>query len=418
MIYPSITAGARYTDYPGFDNKSLQAAVDAVAGGGEVSLSAGTYMMRDSLRLHSGVTIRGQGGKTVLFKAPSAESGTVGYMGVGHFEVNVKNPELFSPGVGVHIKDDNAGGFYSTVATVLAVEGSRLILSRALCSDINQNAGGKVVGVYPVIEGYGIADAGVSDLVVDGNRENNAYINGCRGGGIFLVQSDRVAVREVTVRNFNGDGISFQHGVGCIIEGNTCENNAGSGLHPGGGSVAPLLRGNKCLNNDGDGIFYCLRVTYSTCESNICMGNGGSGISVGHRDNNLFIIGNSFENNRKAGVYYRPDAYGDTGVSVIFESNNIRGNLGGEYNSQVYFGSAAKNVFFFGNTISANPGQSAVACGIEPESLYMDANNIDGGVAASPGLYYARPENPPRAGRDYAKPEHARHLGRPGRTPF
>lgn len=419
MIYPFVTAGAANTDFPGFDNTALQAAVDAVAGGGEVRLSAGVYEMYDSLRMRSGVTARGQGEKTVLFKTPSVESDVIRYMGVGHFEVAVKSPELFKPGMGVHIYDSYAGGFYSTVATVVSIEGSYLNLSRALCSDISHQNGGKVVSVFPVIEGYQIADAAVLDLVIDGNRQNNAYINGCRGAGVFLVQSDRVVMRNLTVRRFNGDALSFQHGVGCIAENNICEKNSGSGLHPGGGSVAPLLRGNKCRNNDGDGIFYCLRVTYSTCENNICSDNGGNGISIGHRDNNLLIRGNTFENNRRAGAYYRPDDTADTGVSVIFENNIIRGNSGGDLGSQVRFDNAAKNVCFFGNTIAAPPGRNAVSGRDEPESLYLDGNNIEGGIAfCGNGLRYGRPEVLPEAGCDSAKPEHARHLGRPGRTAF
>jgi hypothetical protein len=419
MIYPFVTAGDKNTDFPGFDNTALQAAVDSVAGGGEVVLSAGVYEMSDALRMRSGVLLRGQGEQTVLFKTPSVESDVIRYMGVGHFEVAVKNPERFKPGMGVHIYDSHAGGFYSTVATIISIEGNCLNLSRALCSDISHKSGGKAVSVFPIIEGYGIADACVSELVIDGNRKNNAYINGCRGAGVFLVQSDRVTMRALTVRNFNGDALSFQHGVGCIAQNNICENNSGSGLHPGGGSVAPLLTGNKCINNDGDGIFYCLRVTYSTCENNICANNGRNGISIGHRDNNLHIRGNTFENNRETGVYYRSDDTGDTGVSVIFENNIIRGNSGGDSGSQVNFGTAAQNVCFFGNTIEAQPGQNAVSGRGEPVSLYFDGNDIDGNVALrGDGLQYKRPEVLPKAGCEAAKPEHARHLGRPGRTAF
>ena len=420
MIYPFVTTGAEGTDFPGFNNTALQSAVDAVASGGEVRLSAGTYEMYDSLRLRSGVTVRGQGEKTILFKPPSIESNVSRYMGVGHFEVAVTNPERFNPGMGVYIYDNHAGGFYSTVATIVSIDGIYLNLSRALCSDIHYNGGGKVVSVFPIVEGYGISDAGITDLVIDGNRQNNAYINGCRGAGVFLVQSDRVVMRNLTVRNFNGDALSFQHGMGCIAENNICEGNSGSGLHPGGGSVAPLLRGNKCIYNDGDGIFYCLRVTYSTCENNICTGNGRNGISIGHRDNNLLIRGNSFENNRETGVYYRPDSTGDTGVSVIFENNTIRGNSGGEHGTQIRFDrTAAQNVCFFGNTIIAQSGQHAISGSDEPESLYLDGNNIEGNIEFSGnGVHYERPAVLPEAGCDLAKPEHARHLGRPDRIAF
>ena len=416
MIYPFVTAGDKSTDFPGFDSANLQKAVDSVSGGGEVRLSAGIYQMHDALRLRSGVTVRGKGEETILFKPPSVESDVIRYMGVGHFEVAVKNPERFKPGMGVYISDNSSGGFYSTVATVVSIDGNYLNLSRALCSDIHHKNGGKVITVFPIVEGYGISDAMICDLIIDGNRQNNAYINGCRGGGVFLVQSDRVVMRNLTVRNFNGDALSFQHGVGCIAENNICENNSGSGLHPGGGSVAPLLRGNKCLNNDGDGIFYCLRVTYSTCENNICSGNGRDGISIGHRDNNLLIRNNTFENNLGTGVYYRPDGTIDTGVSVIFENNIIRENSGREFKSQIYFDSAAKNVCFFKNTIA---GQNAISGSQDPESLYFDDNYINGDVLLnSGGVKYKRPEILPEAGCDFAKPEHTKHLGRPDRIPF
>ena len=420
MIYPSVTAGEAGSDYPGFTNESLQAAVDAVAGGGEVVLSEGVYTMKDALRLRSGVTVRGLGDKTVLKKTPSAGSDTIGYMGIGHFEVKVKNPELFEPGSGVYIYDNHAGGFYSTVATVISVDGNRLLISRALCGDINASVGGRVESVYPIIEGYGIADARISDLTIDGNRFENHNMNGCRGAGVMLIQSDRVIMRRLTVKNFNGDALSFQHGVGCVAEDNLLENNAGSGLHPGGGSVAPALRGNRCINNDGDGIFYCLRVTYSDCENNICSGNKRNGISIGHRDNNLLIKNNIFESNGQAGIFYRPDNAGDTGVSVIFENNTVRDNFGREYDAQVYFGSAAKDVCFFNNKIVSRGGRPAFKSAAGAVSVWFDGNEVTGetDIAPSSGVFYKRPDVLPSAGCVLAKPEHALHLGRPGRVPF
>ena len=48
------------------------------------------------------------------------------------------------------------------------------------------------------------------DIIVDGNRAENAYIDGCRGGAIYLYEVRDAIIRNCTARNYNGDGISFQ----------------------------------------------------------------------------------------------------------------------------------------------------------------------------------------------------------------
>ena len=71
-----IRVGCDTGDLRGNDNRSLQAAVDFVAGlgGGVVEIGPGEYLMRDSLHLRPNVTVRGTSQSTVLRKAPSAAS--------------------------------------------------------------------------------------------------------------------------------------------------------------------------------------------------------------------------------------------------------------------------------------------------------------------------------------------------------
>src|SRR5207249_8412263 len=73
---PRITVGLRDADIVGADNQALQAAVDYIAGlgGGVVEIGEGEYRMQDSLHLRSFVTVRGTRGKTILRKAPAAQS--------------------------------------------------------------------------------------------------------------------------------------------------------------------------------------------------------------------------------------------------------------------------------------------------------------------------------------------------------
>jgi len=58
-----VTVGISDADIVGDDHRALQAAVDYVGnlGGGLVVIGPGEYVMRDSLHLRSGVTLRGAG---------------------------------------------------------------------------------------------------------------------------------------------------------------------------------------------------------------------------------------------------------------------------------------------------------------------------------------------------------------------
>src|SRR5690348_9295566 len=96
-------------------NATIQAAVDraAAAGGGTVTVPAGTYLMHDALHLRSGVRVVGEG-SPVLKKVPSVRSRIPDFLGYGHYEFTVDEPEKFRVGMGVHLLDKNAGGFYTT----------------------------------------------------------------------------------------------------------------------------------------------------------------------------------------------------------------------------------------------------------------------------------------------------------------
>ncbi len=64
--------------------------------------------------------------------------------------------------------------------------------------------------VFPVVSGYNIHRAKIESLVVNGNKDFNVHLNGCRGGGIFLYRAFGTVVSDCMVLNYNGDGISFQ----------------------------------------------------------------------------------------------------------------------------------------------------------------------------------------------------------------
>jgi polygalacturonase len=117
---PTITVGRSDSDLNGSDNRALQAAVGYIAGlgGGVVEVGEGEFLMRDSLRLRSHVTVRGRRGKTVLRKADGISCPLAIDGDYGEQQITVADPKGFEVGSGVAVWDDNAGGFHTTLARI------------------------------------------------------------------------------------------------------------------------------------------------------------------------------------------------------------------------------------------------------------------------------------------------------------
>ncbi len=281
---PLIRVGIQDGDLRGSDHRALQAAVDfmGLLGGGTVEVGEGVYRMRDSLHLRSNVTVRGQGIKTVLLKEPCAASPLALDGDYGEEQVTVVNAEGFAVGDGVAIWDKDAGGFHTTVARIIGKSGKTFAISRPLNADCMVHRGAQVATVFPVISGYNIEGAVVESLTIEGSREQNVHLNGCRGAGIFLYRGFGTVIRNCIVRNFNGDGISFQQSNDVRLESCISENNASLGLHPGSGSQRPAVRNCTARGNGRDGLFLCWRVRHGLFENNQLIANGQFGISIGH----------------------------------------------------------------------------------------------------------------------------------------
>src|SRR5204863_5396413 len=206
-----ITVGLRDADIVGSDNRALQAAVDYIAGlgGGTVEIGAGEFVMHDSLHLRSFVTVRGVKGKTILRKAKAASSPLALDGDYGEEQITLTNPEGFQVGDGVAIWDSQSGGFHTTVARITGRNGNTFSIGLPLNADCMVANKAQAATVFPVVSGYNLEGARVEDLIVDGNKEENVYLDGCRGGGIFLYRGFGTVIENCVVRNYHGDGISF-----------------------------------------------------------------------------------------------------------------------------------------------------------------------------------------------------------------
>jgi hypothetical protein len=396
-----VRVGISNGDVRGSDNLALQEAVDRVVerGGGTVRIGPGEYVLRNSLFLRSGVRIEGSGPETVLRKAPMKESALADCAAFGMMDLAVEEPDGFGVGDGVYVGDPKGVmGFHGTVATIIWKEGNRLgvgadNMKGAFLGMMADYAPPKhtVRTLFPVISGTAIRKASISNLTIEGNAAENGYLDGCRGGGIFLLRADDVAIRNVTVRDYNGEGISFQQCRRTMVEDCVSEKNRGNGLHPGSGSVGAVMRRVKCHQNGQDGVFYCLRVTWSLLEDCEIAENGRHGISIGGRDSDNLIRRCRILGNASHGIYFRENSPFGMGHRNRIEGCTIVGNCRERDRGQVRIDAPVRDIQIVDCTLGG-PGKSDEDAGIyitaDGCSLALSGNAIAAGreVAIGEGV--------------------------------
>ncbi|MCZ6633396.1 MAG: right-handed parallel beta-helix repeat-containing protein [bacterium] len=323
-----ITVGPQNADINGSDHRALQAAVDYIAGlgGGEVEILPGTYTMYNSLHLHSHITVRGHGEKTVLLKADAAESALALDGDFGEEQITLADPTGFQPGYGVTITDDKSGGFHTAVGTLLWAKGNTFGLNVPMGADYMVHHHARATTTFPVISGYHLENVCIQNLSVVGNKENNPHMNGCRGAGIFLYRGHQTQIRDCRVENYHGDGISFQQSQHVTVENCTCTGNTHLGLHPGSGSQHPTIRNCTSTQNGRIGLFLCWRVKHGVFEHNNLLHNGETGISIGHKDTDNFFRNNRANSNAREGILFRNESEPMAGHRNHFENNEILDN--------------------------------------------------------------------------------------------
>ena len=384
----TISVGRAEADLIGTDNRALQAAVDYVAGlgGGTVRIGAGEFVMYDSLHLRSHVTVRGVRGKTILLKAKAAVSPLAMDGDFGEEQVTVVNPDGFETGYGITVWDEQSGGFHTTVGRITGKNGNTFSFNMPLNADCMVANKAMAATVFPVISGYNLEGARVEDLVIDGNKEQNVALNGCRGGGIFLYRGFGTLIRGCTVKNFNGDGISFQQSNDVLVEDCVSENNAGLGMHPGSGSQRPIVRSCIARNNGEDGLFLCWRVRHGLFEKNLLENNGRYGISIGHKDTDNLIADNEVRGNKEDGVFFRNETLGMAGHRNRLERNVIENNGAGSNAAGIRVRGETRDLVFRENIIRdtrpAATRQQLVGIRIEEGvgSVTLEGNQIDAGT--------------------------------------
>lgn len=378
----SITVGPANAEIVGSSEKAIQAAVDYVArfGGGTVKILPGTYRLRNAIYLQSKVRLLGSGAETVLVKEASVTTTLAADSDWFDQEITLTDAKGFEIGDGICLRTKNGGaGNAETVKrTLVARTGNRFKLDEGLRKNFWRFGETTVSTLFPILSGEKVDDLVIENLVLDGNRARNDNLDGNYAGCIFMQECNRVTIRGVTARNYNGDGISWQICHDVLVENCVSEGHAGLGLHPGSGSQRTVMRGNRIIGNS-IGIFFCWGVRDGIAEKNHVEGND-TGISIGHHDTDNVVRGNEVIGSKKVGLLFRPERGKDfTGNRNRIESNRLVDN-GPVAGFAVDVQGGTETIVFAGNEITETRGGSrtAIRIGTETRDIKLQDNRIQG----------------------------------------
>lgn len=374
----SVTVGGEQADIRGYTDKAIQLAVDALThrGGGTVKLLPGVFEIDAPIRLASHITLAGSGKATLLRKTDGVQSRLAIDPGYGQLWVDVEDGSLFRAGMGLVVRDNRRPyGWDESTAKIVKVDRDRLYLDRRLTNDYEQEQEAIALNACSIIEAVEAEHVTICDLVLDGNRENNGHIGGCRGGGVYLFDVKDARIGNVTVRNFSGDGISWQ--ITERVEVADCEVTrcSGSGLHPGARSVGTRILFCTCSDNAQDGLFVCWMVQESIIQGNRFLNNGRHGISIGHQDTDNLFAENQVIGNSDHGIYARPETAGNGAHRNRFKANTVEDNGRGE-GAGFYLEGVTIDWEITGNTIRSTKEQGqAHAIVLQPGASCKQTDN-------------------------------------------
>ena len=242
-----LTVGQTEGDLQGKDDKIIQAGIEYLnrLGGGTLRLLPGTYTLQNAIYLRPNITLQGAGAATILRKAASVVTPLARDSDWFEYGIAVKDAKGFTPGGGMMLCSRTGPGdgpFQVLRATVTAIQGDTLLLDRLVQTDSWTDKNATAATIFPILTAENVNDVVVKDLVLDGNRDQNEYINGNFAGAVFIQQCDRWRFENVVARDYHGDGFSFQACDDILFQNCQALNNTDLGFHPGSGSQRPVFR--------------------------------------------------------------------------------------------------------------------------------------------------------------------------------
>jgi parallel beta-helix repeat protein len=380
-----ITVGGSSADIPAFTSEAIQIALDAVKsrGGGTVKLSPGTFKIISPVRISDNSSLIGSGSSTILQKCDGFKTSFIIDADWGMLKAVVKDVSGFKIGMGIELYDDQHNqGWDVTTAVITDIKDNVIYFDNWTVNDYQSSNNGIITNGCSIIEAVDADNVKIADLFVEGNKKTNEYINGCRGGGIYIYKSKNCIVENVKVNEFNGDSYSWQITENITIRGSEASNGNGLGFHPGTGSDHSIVENCTSHNNTGDGIFLCWRVQNGIFRNNTVFANGDNGISIGHKDTDNLFENNHVYENAHHGVFFRNENKQNSGHRNTFIKNVIENNGTERESCGFYIGGETHEININNNIIrSTGKGNQATAIMIGRKSA--DISAIDNEISGS-----------------------------------
>ncbi len=387
-----ITVGGNDADIPGFTSGAIQIALDALKtrGGGTAILNPGIFEIVAPVRLSSNITLKGSGESTILRKCDGFRTSYIIDADWGMLKAVVQDISGFKIGMGIQLYDDvNKDGWEVTTAVITDIQDNVIYFDNNTVNDYIAAENGIVSNGCSVISAVGVENVKIADLVVEGNKSTNDYINGCRGGGVYIHKSKNCLVENVKVNNFNGDSFSWQITENVRIKGCEVSNGNGLGFHPGTGSDHSVVENCISHHNTGDGLFLCWRVQNGIFRNNTIYANGDNGISIGHKDTDNLFENNHVYENAYQGVLFRNENEQNAGHRNTFINNTIENNGMKEEASGFYIGGETHDIVITNNIIrSTGSGKQTTAILVGKNSSNVTA--AENKISGSGGIVYEK----------------------------
>jgi hypothetical protein len=327
----TITVGGSAADITGFTNQAIQLAIDALPHeGGTVKMETGEFKMMAPVRLSSNCRLIGSGPGTILKRIDGFHSPFIIDADYGELKIIVQDASGFKIGMCIQITNKPYSECWDvSTAVITDIKKDTIYFDNYLIRDYDSELDGVVTNAGSCVSVNNARNVYMSDFTIDGNKQKNDLLDGCVGGGIAIIKSKNVTVEKVHVKNFNGEGITWQITENVVVR--NCEINGCSnmGLHPGSGSPNSLIEGNNSHDNKV-GLFICWRVHHSIVKNNLFHNNVENGISTGHKDINVLFENNRIFENGSNGVYIREEdqknsPHCNTFLNNVIENNNLYG---------------------------------------------------------------------------------------------
>ncbi|GBD35127.1 hypothetical protein HRbin36_00231 [bacterium HR36] len=309
-----VQVGPLAESFRGQDGATVQKAIDYVAerGGGVVCLAPTRFVLRSPLQLRDHVQLLGVPHQTVLVPHDWCVVALAEDARAGSREIRLAETRDLRVGDGIALRDDQASGFAITVTTLAEQIGpNRFRLAQPVVRGYSVKQRARAARLFPLILGERVRHVRIQDITIEGRRPHAPFYqfaDGCRTAGIYLYQCEDVVVRGCVVRDYPGDGISFQwQSRRVTIEDCLVANNNVFGIHPGSDSHDCLVRNNRIQGNGGPGLFVCVGVKRTRFEKNLIQNNRGPGISIGCCDTDNVFTANTITGNGRGAILFRDD---------------------------------------------------------------------------------------------------------------